>query len=358
MHLSQLIEVKEVVKINLYRRSITILAEGNSEMGLGHVSRCITLGKEFRLQGWNVYFVSNYSEGIRKLEENDFDIFSYSKSSENEKLKELTNIINNKNVSLVLIDSYTIRIDFFNNFRKAFNGKIAYIDDLNNFIYPVDILIHGSVLGQIYQYKMNYKNTLILDGLQYNLLRDEFKNLPSKQIKDNVKEILLTAGGADFKNMTTKVINIFVESQLLETFQLNVVIGSAFENIDEIYELSKKNNNIKTYYNPKSIAEIMIRSDIAITAAGSTVYELFATGTPSVALITSNNQKIFIEELEKEGLLVNGGMLEVLDINILLEKLSYLIKKSENRIKMSHLTQQLLDGYGATRVVQDIEKKT
>ncbi len=346
--------MNEVVKMNLYCRSIAILVEGNSEIGLGHVSRCITLGKEFRLRGWSVFFVSNHSEGISKVEENGFDIFSYSKNSEDEKIKEVINIFNNKKVSLVIIDSYIITIDFFNNFRKSFNGKIAYIDDLNNFLSPVDILIHGSILGQIYQYKMNYKNTLILNGLQYNLLRDEFKDLPPKQVKDNVKEVLLTAGGADFKNMTTKVINIFVESRLLETFQLNVVIGSAFENIDEIYELSKKNNNIKIYYNPISIAEIMIRSDIAITAGGSTVYELFATGTPSVAMITSNNQKIFIEELEKEDLLVNGGMLEDLDANILSEKLSCFINERDNRMKMSRITQQLLDGYGATRVVQDI----
>lgn len=354
MHLSQLIEVKDIVKINLYRRSIAILAEGNSEIGLGHVSRCITLGKEFRLQGWNVFFVSNYLEGIKKIKESDFDVFSYSKINEGERFNELIDTITKEGVSLVIIDSYNITTEFFNNFRKCYSGKIAYVDDLNNFIYPVDILIHGSVLGPLYQYKMKYNNTLILDGLQYNILRDEFKNLPPKQIKYSVKEILLTAGGADFKNMTTKVIDILVESRLLDLFQLNVVIGSAFNNIDQIYELSKKNCNIKIYKNPKSIAEIMVRSDIAITAAGSTVYELFATGTPSVALITATNQKIFVEELEKRGFLISAGVEEELDSVSLIETLNYLIKDIKKRMKMSCLNQSVVDGYGASRVVKEI----
>ncbi len=342
------------MKKKLPNQSIMILAEGNAEIGMGHVARCLALGREFKIQGWDVYFVSNHLEGIKKIKDNDFDYFSYSKIDENERFNELINIVNIENISLVIVDSYTLSIDFIYKFRECYDGKIAYIDDLNSFLYPVDIIIHGSVLGQFYQYKNNYNNTLILDGLQYNLLRDEFRNLPPKRIEANVKEVLLTSGAGDSKNMTTKVINIFIENHLLDTVHLNVIVGSAFKNIDEINELSKRSNKIKLYFNPKSIVELMKRTDVAITAAGSTVYELFATGTPSVAIITALNQKPFVECLEKKELLINGGQIEDLDTGNLLEKLNALMSKSAERIKMSCLTQDLVDGYGAERVAQNI----
>nr|WP_320026564.1 UDP-2,4-diacetamido-2,4,6-trideoxy-beta-L-altropyranose hydrolase [uncultured Acetobacterium sp.] len=333
---------------------VAILAEGNPEIGLGHVSRCITLGKEFKRKGISVFFISNFTEGIELISRNSFETFSFSKNESYDWTKELFDIISQNEVTLLIIDSYTVTREYFEKIRMGFAGEIGYIDDLNKFTYPVDILIHGSVLDQIYNYQRKMKNTLILAGLEYNLLRDEFKNIPPKVIKKRVLEIMITAGGADVKNMTEKVIGFFLESQLLDQLQLNVVVGSAFRNKNKIVELSKQNMNINIFYDPPAISEIMIRSDIAITAAGVTVYELFATGTPLIALITTNNQRIFVEELEKKEFLINGGILEEWNDKKFIGCLKSLMNDHDRRIQMSLRTQKILDGNGATRVVDEI----
>ncbi|WP_373485104.1 UDP-2,4-diacetamido-2,4,6-trideoxy-beta-L-altropyranose hydrolase [Acetobacterium malicum] len=340
---------KECLKIK-----VAILAEGNPEIGLGHVSRCITLAKEFRRKGIDVFFISNFPEGIQLISKNSFKIYSYSKKESLEKTEELFDIISQNKVTLLIIDSYTVTREYFEKIRTGFAGKIGYIDDLNKFTYPVDILIHGSLLNQIYNYQKKMKNAIILAGLEYNLLRDEFRDVPLKVIKKRVQEIMITAGGADLKNMTEEVIGFFLKNQLLDQYQLNVVIGSAFRNKDRIIELSKKNKNIFVFDNPSAISEIMIRSDIAITAAGVTLYELFATGTPLLALITASNQRIFVEELEKREYLINAGILEEWNDKKFLVCLESLVNDHDRRMQMSLHTQKILDGKGATRVVDEI----
>jgi len=55
-------------------------------------------------------------------------------------------------------------------------------DDLNKFVYPVDVLINGNITAPALNYAKYSDDELMLLGLKYNLIRDEFKNLPERII--------------------------------------------------------------------------------------------------------------------------------------------------------------------------------
>jgi len=56
--------------------------------------------------------------------------------------------------------------------------KLCYIDDLNKFVYPVDVLINGNITAPALNYAKYSDDELMLLGLKYNLIRDEFKICP------------------------------------------------------------------------------------------------------------------------------------------------------------------------------------
>jgi len=52
------------------------------------------------------------------------------------------------------------------------------------------------------------------------------------------------------------------------------------------------------------MSEIMLKCDVAVTAGGSTMYELAACGIPMVTFIYADNQRPAVEMLEQEGYIV------------------------------------------------------
>lgn len=64
---------------------------------------------------------------------------------------------------------------------------LVYIDDVNAFSYPVDVVINGNITGKYLDYKSYFKNQKFLLGPSYNLIRDEFKNISKRAVSKEVK---------------------------------------------------------------------------------------------------------------------------------------------------------------------------
>jgi spore coat polysaccharide biosynthesis predicted glycosyltransferase SpsG len=127
-----------------------------------------------------------------------------------------------------------------------------------------------------------------------------------------------------------------------------VVIGPAFRNQKEIARAAEGHGNISLYHNP-DIKTLMDFADIAISAAGSTVYELAASGVPSILLVAADNQVLLASEAERRGIAINGGPASGLDSRLLavLDELAGNMAKRQN---MASTGQNIIDGRGAERV--------
>jgi spore coat polysaccharide biosynthesis predicted glycosyltransferase SpsG len=70
----------------------------------------------------------------------------------------------------------------------------------------------------------------------------------------------------------------------------NFVLGRSNSNIDEL--LSKyQAGNVNIFYDVYNMPEIMIRSDIAITARGRTGYELAILGIPTISIAQNTREE-------------------------------------------------------------------
>jgi len=346
---------------------VAFRADGGSSIGMGHIMRCLSLAKEFRRQGCKVFFISKFGQGIEKIKEENFEtikLFCYETKgingfdygNETELVKETSEIIEvikSYEIELLFIDSYNVNEEYFFNIKQHIK-KLGYIDDVNKFIYPVDILINGNITGEYLNYKKYSANEVMLLGPKYNLIRDEFRELPSKVINKEVKEIMITTGGSDPYDISSKLINIISEEEEFKKVKLNVIIGGGFTNKEYLREIAKKNKNIILYENTKYMSEIMLKADIGISAGGSTLYELCACGTPAIGFIVADNQCELVEKMNELGYIISLGWYDEFSKEDLIYNLKNLCNDYSMRVKVSEYMQMLLDGKGTIRIVEEI----
>jgi UDP-2,4-diacetamido-2,4,6-trideoxy-beta-L-altropyranose hydrolase len=349
---------------------IAIRADGSPFIGMGHIIRCLTLGREFRKAGCQVYFISKYKEGIQRIEYDGFEVFRLSNTNrinidnqffygESDELKleagVIAEFIKKNQVSLLCVDSYNVTKEFFLKL-KPFT-RLLYIDDINKFSYPVDMLLNGNITAKYLNYEMYYPKEALLLGLKYNLIRDEFQNLPEKRIKLEVNELMITTGGADPYHLSEQFIEFIIRNRALQNLKINVVIGDGFVNTERLHDLSKKFKNIILHERINKISNIMLNSDIAISSGGSTLYELSACGTPTLAFIYADNQELIVRELTKLGYLKNLGWFNNINGDKFLVLLKFLINNYSLRVRLCHKGRNLVDGMGAKRVVEVLINK-
>ena len=224
----------------------------------------------------------------------------------------------------------------------------VYIDDSKRLNYPKGIVVNSSIYAEELSYPQNDGITYLL-GAKYTPLRKEFWEVSKKKIKKEVKSVMVTFGGNDMRNMTTRILKLLIEE--FPELKKNVVIGKGFKNIREIENL--KDNNTKLFYYPdaETMKNIMLESDIAISAAGQTLYELARIGVPTITIGITENQMNNIYGWKKVGFIEYSAWWNYKfiknKINICLEKITCFKLRKET----SRKGKLYVDGKGNKRII-------
>lgn len=356
---------------------VAFRVDGSSQIGMGHIIRSMSLAKSFEKMEHEVVFISKEIMGIEALKLSGFEVISleiinsrenidgYSYENKNERLNDLVQlkeIFKKIEIDLLIVDSYNVDAQYFLKLKKEVK-KIAYIDDIYKKNYDLDIWINGNIDAKNKNYEID-KNKLYLLGPKYNLIRDEFKNANRHKLNKDIQNIMITTGGTDYYELSIYLSNMLIASGI--DANINIVVGLGFENLDKLIQLKDRNLQIKLFTTAKenknknlkykTMPEIMSLADLAISSGGSTLYELCAMGTPTIAFILAENQLGIVKTFEELGYIENLGWYN--EINEI--KLINLVNKINNQIKLreklSMKGQNLVDGKGSDRIVLEIEK--
>jgi spore coat polysaccharide biosynthesis predicted glycosyltransferase SpsG len=166
------------------------------------------------------------------------------------------------------------------------------------------------------------------------------------------KKVLVTLGGADPDNVTLKVIQSL---QIVEVEELEavVVVGGSnphYENLKMAVQGSRY--PIQLQRNVTNMPELMAWADVAISAGGSTCWELAFMGLPSIVLILAENQRLAVEKLDVMEVAFNLGYYQDICHNNIHKKLSTLIFNSNLRLKNSQNGYHLIDGSGNMHIAK------
>ena len=331
---------------------ILIRADANENIGTGHVMRCLSVARAFAGKGEKVLFVTADHRGDELIGQQGFEtdcLDSEWSDPENEKIAP---VIEKYHSGLVLVDSYFVTERYLENLSKTV--RTAYFDDLNARRWKVDYLINYNIFASVFDYS-SYEgtSTKLLLNPQYAPMRDEFKNCPAHEIK-TVTDVFVSAGGADPERVTEKVLSDICPH--MTGIRFHLIVGALNPRLGEIKTLSCELENVVLHINEKHMSVLMNKCDVAVSAAGMTLYELCATGLPTVTYTLADNQMAAAEQFDKQGIMLSAGDCRGDDgfIIRLKELLLRLAGDEDLRRDLSGKMQKLVDGEGAERIVREL----
>lgn len=331
---------------------ILVRADANEMIGAGHVMRCLSIADAFRRAGHEVVFVTADHRGDNLIQNRGFRTLCLESEWTQMDGENVEYLLKLCKPDLYLVDSYYVSSDYLSSVSTI--SDTVYIDDLNTCRWDVQYLVNYSICITDMDYsKYKSSNTKLFLGTKYAPLRQEFRDIPEHTIKP-VTDIMVSTGGADPERIIEKLISRLCPRWRNITFHF--IIGALNTRRHSIEKKAPPNSVL--HVDEKDMSGLMKKCDIAISAAGSTLYELCACGTPTITYAFADNQVIGAGEFDKQGIMVNAGDCRNNPdfIQSIETELNGLMKDMKKRQEFSSRMQTLVDGFGADRLVADIMK--
>jgi len=343
-------------------QNLVIRADANSLIGTGHLMRCLALAQRWHDHDGEVTFLSHcQNENLRqRILHEGFNFSPIDKPHPHPNdlkktlliLSDLTHPTNN---TWLVLDGY----HFNANYQKAIREcryKLLVIDDMAHLDhYCADILLNQNFHASTLNYSCDNENIRLL-GCDYVMLRLEFLKYRNwkRHTPRKAKKILVTLGGADPDNVTLKVIQALnrIDDPELE---VKVVVGPANPNINSLkMALAHPAFNIHFLYDVSDMPGLMAWADLAVSAAGSTCWEMAFMGLPNCMVILADNQISVAEMLHTQEVSVNMGWAKSIELTSILQIVSDLMQDKPRRRDMSNKGRSLVSGQGSGRVIHSM----
>ena len=351
---------------------VVIRADANSKIGMGHVMRCLSVADALVKRGEEVLFVTADDTPVPLLTKKGvpYRVLHTDYADMEAELPELLAVLREltlraespeaallqRNTS-ILVDSYYVTEKYL----AALKSRITtiYMDDIYAFSYPVDMLINYNIYGEEMGYEKDaaFADTKLLLGTEYVPLREEFSaGVQQRTAADG--GILITTGGSDSFNLAEQLLMEAMKYDALKEKEYHVVSGSLNPHIGELQALAQKHENIHIHCNVTNMAELMAESEVALSAGGSTLYELCAMGVPVIAFSFAENQERLVQTFVKRGIAQYGGNYRT-DGNKMIQNtiagLETLLEDENLRTEYRKKARTLVDGKGADRIAEAIQ---
>jgi spore coat polysaccharide biosynthesis predicted glycosyltransferase SpsG/RimJ/RimL family protein N-acetyltransferase len=168
---------------------------------------------------------------------------------------------------------------------------------------------------------------------------------------DKGLRLLVTMGGSDPDNVTTRVIDALEEAPLKGGHAF-VVVGPANPFRAQIEAAAARSSWTVELISPASdFPERMASVDLAVSAGGTTCWELAFMGVPAMVVVLADNQNVVAQALHAAGAAQNLGPAANLSTGAIGAAICTLARDPAGRQEMAQKAQALIDGEGADRVV-------
>lgn len=335
-----------------------IRADANSKIATGHVMRCLAIAGELKKRGIETTFITADHFADEMINDRGFrsiciDSVWNDMNMEINKMKEL---IHKYQIEKILIDSYFVTKQYLKELSQ--DVKIIYIDDLGLINYPVDTIINYNIYAEDIDYckLTNSNKSRVIVGPEFSPLREEFQAI-TPVFRECVKAILVTTGGTDNYNIAYHLMDYILNQKAYNDINFYVVSGKMNIHLSELQELGKNHSNIHICSNVQRISEIMCKCDLAISASGTTMYELCACGLPIITFSIADNQLKAIEKFSEKGFAINcGDVRNGVDdvIEQICSGIDNLITDKRKRKNIHKKERDMVDGFGVVRLVNKL----
>lgn len=336
-----------------------IRADANAKIGSGHIMRMFALAQTWQLKAGQVIFITNCESLtlVEKLTNQNFEVVAIENSYPHQADWEITKEILDKYPgSWCAVDGYHFDNDFYSLIRENGNRLMVVDDTVRLDFYAADVILNQNINAEKLIYKCPPETKLLL-GAKYAILRREFLNWQNwqRETPQIARNILITMGGSDFHNQTSKAISAIADLND-ESLNIRAVVGSSNLHLTELNEkVEDLAVQIEILENAENMSELMSWADLAISAGGSTCWELCFMQLPSLLILTADNQKGIIEGLSQSGFAENLGWFENVISTDITNSLREILPAAGKRREMAEIGRKLVDGLGKIRIIEILE---
>jgi UDP-2,4-diacetamido-2,4,6-trideoxy-beta-L-altropyranose hydrolase len=336
-----------------------IRADASPQIGTGHVMRCLALAQAWQERGGNVVLAAaTISPGLaERLRAEAVELHTIEAMPGDAADAQLTLALAQElQAQWVVLDNY----HFDDGYQQALKQQglhLLAVDDYGHASHQhADIVLNQNIYASAALYPQRKPTTRLLLGCDYALLRREFWPWRRWQrpIAANARRVLVTLGGADPHNTTARVVQALAQIDKVR-LELVVLVGASNPFADAIEAAAvASHHQITLRRNVNDMPELMAWADVAITAAGSTCWELLAMGLPAIIMALADNQLPIGDELARRELVVYLGWHNDWNAQQLATALADLLRAQEQRSDIAQRSRTLVGGGGAGRVVTEM----
>jgi UDP-2,4-diacetamido-2,4,6-trideoxy-beta-L-altropyranose hydrolase len=357
--------------VNSQRLKVAIRVDASAAMGLGHLTRCLSLARALCAVGANVLIVArDLGIDIHYLLRNadvEYVMLAGPKSDQyvgdrvphaewagvdwQTDATDTVHSLRNWNPDWVVVDHYAFDARWHGTVAHDLNVRIACIDDLADRDLAIDLLVdhnfhhrHADKYGE-----RLIKPAAIVGGPRYALLDPAYRKPSKFSVKERITSIGIFMGGVDAANLSGFMVAVCRESLRFDG-DIEIVISRAYPHAAALSAMAKRWPNTRVLTDLPNLADFFARHDLQIGAGGGATWERCCMGAPTLLAIAATNQLAVLPAIAELG------VAEVLLPNILNDpaavaaRINELSQNAAKRREMSERAQALVDGKGALRV--------
>ena len=280
----------------MVNRKVAVLrADASSSIGVGHVMRSLSLGEALLDEGFGVELVSfELAPSLQSLATScGVEVVELScapRSSED------AQFVLERNANLVVVDGYEFSREFFAVLETSSTPFAVIDDNAETSAQSPSAVINQNPHASASMYAHLQGNPKLLLGLQYAMVRKEVCEVAAMNLQSCEGEVFVAMGGADFLGLTAPIVEALAETGL----QIRVAVGHANTQRAHIQKLADQLGNV-TLIEQQDYVSSLASAHVAVLAAGSSLWEACAVGTPSIGLVVAENQFASANAAKKLG---------------------------------------------------------
>lgn len=332
-------------------RNVVFRTDGSFSLGVGHLVRTIALAEEFQRRGYSPVF-SSMTGGVPWVEDelarHGFRVIS---PASNE--TELVSQCNELGSAICVLDSYRFPEGMGLELRQEGIQVAAFVD---NYLLgqSADIFIDQNIGAEGF-YESLPEGSQLLAGTSFAALRDRVVDLrpPSPKAHTNQHKPKAVAffGGTD----ATGVAPLIARAIAATGVPVDLTIVAATQELhDELAAIPTAPDQTFNIIRPtNSLIELVVDSDVVVSAAGSSLWELACVGACVAAIEVVDNQSISYS-LSREARLIYGlGNRADVEGNpdLVAQQLQEILVDPVLRTEISENCWNRVDGLGKKRIV-------
>lgn len=282
-------------------RRLLIRALASSAWGLGHLMRCRNLAECLQERGWSIEWW---------LDETALELaHRLTLPGELHHLAEGEMPASARPGDVLLFDGYTFTES---DFREATRHRLMTLlidDGVIPGLLPVDLLVNGSLEASPSIYAGRGPLRILL-GPDYAPLRSTFFRAAEQSRRetdpasDAPQEWLVLFGGSDPLDLTRGFLDAIALVDLPKNCRVNLVTGAAYPDpgdVDQRLQGDRRLAAVRHWHQVEDMIPLMQKARMALTAAGSTVFELSTLQVPAVLLVVADNQIANTRAMQAQG---------------------------------------------------------